>query len=417
MREAVYVCTQTTEDADKGLGRIWASERQHVRRMLIGLARDIDLADDLLQETYLRAQSGIPSYRGDNDRAWLSTIARNVFLCHKRRRYVSAEVSDDGTVDAAHYSPVGAEDHLDLIRVREAISELDPNLRTALLMKHYCGFTYREIAEHAQCPVGTAKWRVSLAVGRLNEMLGLAEEIMEMTCADVSRLRVLDYLYGALAPDESEAMARHLRDCPKCRSRVDGTRRILSALDALEGERKHMQVIELDEAGTLTLYTMMRRLNTSDQPIDDLTFVCSKGPIAEYVAAQGEELAFTVAEEHDRANYPNTYLYTAKLPRPVAPGEVCDSMTIFPSLKHRAVGMEPDGSWTFAWKQLTSVENDYAFALALRLPSGAHSVSAEPPATETRVSSSATTLLWRCMRAANQAFECEVTYRLRDNQA
>ena len=76
---------------------------------------------------------------------------------------------------------------------------------------------------------------------------------------------------------------------------------------------------------------------------------------------------------------------------------------------------EADGSWKFAWRQLTSVEHDYAFAFALRLPSGAHSVSAHPPATETKVSASSTTLLWRCMRAANQAFECEVKYRLAES--
>jgi len=410
------VCTQTTEDADKGLGRIWASERQYVRRMLIGLARDIDLADDLLQETYLRAQSGISSYRGDNDRAWLSTIARNVFLCHKRRRYVSAEVNGADTTDAACCSPVGTQDHLDLIRVRNAVSELDPVLRTTLLMKHYCGFTYREIAEHAHCAVGTAKWRVSLAVGRLKEILGLAEETMEMTCADMSRLRVLDYLYGALAPDQSKAVTRHLRDCPKCRGRVDGTLKILSALDALEGERKHMQIIEMGENGVLRLYTLSRFVNTSDKPQDTVSFCYNKGGAVEYVAAQGEELAFSI-EDNSNVNYPNTDRCIAKLPQPVAPGEACDYMTIFPSWKSNAAKKQADGSWAFVWKQLTSVENDYAFALALRLPSGAHSVSAEPPATETRVSASTTTLLWRCMRAANQAFECEVTYRLKDNQA
>lgn len=394
------------------LGQIWETNNKHIRRMLIGLSRDIDLADDLLQETYLRATDGIANYRGDNDKAWLSTIARNVFLCHIRRRYVSAEVDYDDTTDAAYYSPVGTSDHLELIRVRNAISELDPDLRTALLMKHYCGFTYREIAKHAGCATGTAKWRVSLAVGRLKEVLGLEDNLVEMTCADLNRLRMLDYLYGVLAPDESEAVKRHLCDCARCQNQIDGTRKILSALDALEGERKLMQVIELDGEGVLTLYTMSKRLNDTDQPMDTLQFVSRKSAIMKYLAAQGEELAFTIEEDHDWVNYPNTYLYTAKLPRPVPPGGVCDSMSIYPSLKHDAAKMDSNGNWTLNWSQLTSVENEYVFVLAVRLPAGAHSVLTKPAATQTRVSPSATTFLWRCMRAANQAFECEVSYRL-----
>ncbi|MCX6376021.1 MAG: RNA polymerase subunit sigma, partial [Armatimonadetes bacterium] len=63
--------TQTGRDNRKRLERRWASDREHVRRMLIGLTRDIDLADDLLQETYLKALNGMSSCRGDNDRAWL----------------------------------------------------------------------------------------------------------------------------------------------------------------------------------------------------------------------------------------------------------------------------------------------------------------------------------------------------------
>ena len=137
-----------SEEISEGLERIWVSEKQYVRRMLIGLTRDIDLADDLLQETYLKARDGISSYRGDNDRAWLSTIARNAFLTHIRHHYVSSEINGIDTENASGYSPVGCPDHLQLIQIRLAISKLDPNLRTALLLKHYCEYTYREIGPH-----------------------------------------------------------------------------------------------------------------------------------------------------------------------------------------------------------------------------------------------------------------------------
>jgi len=399
------------ETSDAALEAMWDAHRPYLRRMLIGLARDIDLADDLLQEAYLRARNGASSYRGDNDLAWLSTIARNVFLGHIRSRRVHAEVDSDNLKDTAHYSPIGTQDHLDLISVRNALSNLDPGMRAALLMKHYCGYTYREIAEHSRCAVGTAKWRVSAAVDRLQAILGVAEEVTEMTCADLSGLRILDHLYGALTPDESHAVERHVRSCPECRQRLDAARRVLSALDALEGDLKLMQIIELDKDGVLTLYTLTSYLNTTDHPQDTFGFCYTRGGSVKYVAAQGKELTFTVGD-NPNSSYPNTELCTAKLPQPVQPGEVCEFMAIYPSWKSAAVTEQEDGSWRFHWRQLTSVEDDHAFALALRLPAGPHTVSADPPPTETKVSQSTTTLLWRCMRAANEAFECEVSYRL-----
>ena len=400
---------QTSEDTHERLERIWASDGQYVRRMLIGLSRDIDLADDLLQETYIKARNGISSYRGDNDRAWLSTIARNAFLARLRRHYVSAEINGDDTTDAIHCSPVGTHDHLELIRVRQAISELNPDLRTALLMKHYCGFTYREIAEQTHCAVGTAKWRVSSAVGRLKKMLGIVEEIMEMTCADLSRIRMLDYLYGSLEPDVKEAAERHLRDCRKCRNRLDGNRKILSALDALEHEHKYVHLVELDKSGVPTLYGIMRFPKPDS---GEISFCATKDVPMEYMGVQGEELVFT-KEENDNPDYPNTYMYHVKLPISVSPGEMCNFMCIcrldnYPAIK------EPDGYWVFHWNQLDSVDNEWAYVLAIHLPAGSHLVSADPPAVETK-SSASTTLLWRCIQAPNQWFKCDVNYRLADD--
>jgi len=400
---------QAIEQRDNSLERIWALDRQYVRRMLIGLARDIDLADDLLQETYLKSRDGIESYRGDNDRAWLSTIARNVFLTHIRRRYVSAETSDDDTADRACYSPVGCVDHIELIRVRQAIQKLDPNLRTALWMKHYCGFTYHEIAEQTNCAVGTAKWRVSMAVGMLKDALGVTEEPVEVTCAELSRTRTLDYLYGALSPDESEAVKHHLQGCRKCQSRLDSTGKILAALDALEHEHKYVHIVELGMDGVPTLYGIMR---FSKPESGEINFCAGKSVPFEYMGVQGEELVFT-KEDNDNPDYPNTYMYCVKLPTSMAPGEMCNFMCISRMVNHPAIS-ESDGCWEYHWNQLDSVDKDWGYVLAIRLPADSHLVSADPPAMETK-NTAGTTLLWRTIQAASQRFECNIKYRLSDN--
>jgi len=376
--------------------------------MLIGLTRDIDLADDLLQETYLKARDGLSSYRGENDRAWLCTVARNAFMAHIRRRYVRSETGDDSEC-AATYSPVGTPDHLELMRVRDAVSALGSDLRIALLMKHYCGFTYREIAQSTHCPVGTAKWRVSVAIGKLKEALGVMEEQIRMTCRDLSRTKILDYLYGALSSDETEAVERHLQGCQTCQSRLDDTRRIMSALDALEDGMKTLHIVELDRNGVPRIY-MMDRFSMLGGGV--LGFCASKGVEFEYMGAQGEELTFT-KEENDNPNYPNTYAYQVNIPQSLADGEIHNLVTAA-RWDNLLASREPDGCWKFHWSQLSSVEQEWAYVLAIRLPADSHLVSAEPPAVET-LGSAGTTLMWRTVHAANEGFQCDIIYRLGDS--
>lgn len=399
---------QTSDDTYERLERIWASDSLHVKRTLIGLTRDICLVEDLLQETYLKARDGIGSYRGENDRAWLCTIARNAFMSHIRRRYVHAET---GKVDecAASYSPVGTPDHLELMRVRNAISELGSDLRIALLMKHYCGFTYREIAESAGCPVGTAKWRVSVAIGKLKTALGALEEQTEMTCRDLSRSRILDYLYGTLSLDEMQAVERHLQGCPGCQNRVDDTRKIMSALDALENENALMHIVELDENGLPRIYGYFGEFKSDDPSDQPIHFCASKGVEFEYIGAGGEELTFT-REENGDPNYPNTWSYHVEVPAVLCDGETHSLVTVA-RYEHAPAVREPDGSWKLRWTQLTSVEREWAYVLAIRLPAGSQLISAEPLATET-LTKAGTTLVWRTVKAANEWFACDVRYRL-----
>lgn len=398
---------RTSDDTCERLERIWASDRLHVRRMLIGLTRDIDLADDLLQETYLKARDGISGYRGDNDRAWLCAVARNAFMSHIRRRYVSAETSD-GAECTASYSPVGTPDHIELMRVRDAMSALGPDLRIALLMKHYCGFTYREIAQSTHCPVGTAKWRVSVAIGRLQETLGVKEGQMEMKCTGLSRSRIIDYCYGALASDEMKAIEHHVQGCPNCQSRLDDTSKITSALDALESERKYVHIVELDENGVPTLYAILRMLKPES---GEFSCYVTKDIEMEYVEANGEELKFSL-EENDSPDYHNTYSCILKFPSTMPSGEtinlvmVCH-LPIYPAIK------EPDGSWAFHFGQLDSVDHEWAYVLAVRIPAGSRVISADPPGLET-IDSTRTTLLWRTVQAANQPFQCNIRYKLDD---
>ena len=75
------------------LESMWKLHSDRLKRTLISLTRDIDLADDLLQETYVRANAGIHSYRGGDARAWLGAKAgRSPNLLHNYYTTANCEV-------------------------------------------------------------------------------------------------------------------------------------------------------------------------------------------------------------------------------------------------------------------------------------------------------------------------------------
>lgn len=159
------------------LERIWNPHRGFLRRLLIGMTRDIDLAEDLLQDTYVRARTGFSGYHGGDPRAWLSAIARSAFLTHVRRMSYSRERYELTDEQPDRGIAPGSVDHLDALSIRQAVAGLEPRLRTALILKHYAGLKYEEIAAETECAVGTAKWRVNQAVGQLRSALGIAPRI------------------------------------------------------------------------------------------------------------------------------------------------------------------------------------------------------------------------------------------------
>ncbi|MCX6374678.1 MAG: RNA polymerase sigma factor [Armatimonadetes bacterium] len=194
---------------EKRLDRMWSEHRTYLKHLLLGLTRDIHLTDDLLQETYVHARAGIVGYAGGSSCAWLAEIAKRCFFAHRRRRYVRMEEPLEPEEEEAGEDRVGSLDHLMLLELRRAISELDLPVRTALIMKHYGGFTYKDIAEHQCCPVGTAKWRVSSALDRLREALAAPrKERIQMECGELGGTVLADYVYRILPARKATTRAR-----------------------------------------------------------------------------------------------------------------------------------------------------------------------------------------------------------------
>jgi RNA polymerase sigma-70 factor (ECF subfamily) len=141
------------------------------------LTRNPPEAEDLVQETYLRAFRFSHKFQpGTHLRAWLFQILRNTFLTFYRLREREAAIAEDGVPDwdtpMFHDTPLddsGAmEAHTDLER---AMRRLPEEFRTVLLLAEVEGMPLEEVARVMACPVGTVKSRIFRAKERLRDLL------------------------------------------------------------------------------------------------------------------------------------------------------------------------------------------------------------------------------------------------------
>jgi RNA polymerase sigma-70 factor, ECF subfamily len=137
------------------------------------LTRNPSDAEDLLQETFLRAYRGFASFKeGTNLRAWLYRILTNAFInIYRKRQREPQTVSDSDVEEWYLYDKLGAEgaeasaeaqvlDSLPDEDVQEALASLPDQFRLAVLLADVEGFSYKEIAEILDVPIGTVMSRL-----------------------------------------------------------------------------------------------------------------------------------------------------------------------------------------------------------------------------------------------------------------
>ncbi|MCP1336359.1 sigma-70 family RNA polymerase sigma factor [Futiania mangrovi] len=148
----------------------------NLRAFARSLAHDPARADDLVQDTLVKALSNLDKFRdGTNLKAWLFTILRNTFYSDGRRRW--REVADSDGEHARKLASRPAQlDAMDLSDFSQALAEIGDEQREALILVAASGFSYEEAAEICGCAVGTVKSRVNRARQRLVESLGLDPE-------------------------------------------------------------------------------------------------------------------------------------------------------------------------------------------------------------------------------------------------
>ncbi len=149
------------------------AEIPSLRAFAASLCGSVTLADDLVQDTLLRAWSNSDKFQpGTSLRAWLFKILRNGYYSHYRKR--SREVQDTDGIYSERVAITGdQESHLDLVDFRKALATLPPEQREVLTMIGAMGLSYEEAAKICGVAIGTIKSRVNRARVKLTELLGL----------------------------------------------------------------------------------------------------------------------------------------------------------------------------------------------------------------------------------------------------
>jgi RNA polymerase sigma-70 factor (ECF subfamily) len=194
--------TPTTTDQDVVLAARRGSDaayRELVRRyerpifsLIFRMVRDRELAEDLTQETFIKALNALASYRPEfKFSSWIFKIANNAAIDQLRRREVDT-LSLDGSPTAETPDAVEAtalqvgskgESPLDEMEAREiggaieeAIGKLRPEYRACILLRHVEGLAYEEISEQLNLPLGTVKTYIHRARNELRLYLGHLKE-------------------------------------------------------------------------------------------------------------------------------------------------------------------------------------------------------------------------------------------------
>ena len=173
-REAVEQAQEASASTDRArsdLARSVTDLIPALRAFARSMTRDVTEADDLVQETLVRALANIHQFApGTNLKAWLFTILRNTHISLSKRRSRERNMMSDtapedvGAAAAQAWLPATS-------ALRSAVEKLPDEQREALILIGGLGLSYEECAEVCGCPIGTVKSRLNRARARLAALL------------------------------------------------------------------------------------------------------------------------------------------------------------------------------------------------------------------------------------------------------
>lgn len=177
-------------DISKDLEEELVEHLPAMRAFAVSLTRNSALADDLVQDTVVKAWTNFDKFEvGTNMRAWLFTILRNTFYSHRRK--IKREVADVDGIHAAGVATKPSHDgRLQMKDFMVAFDKIPVEQREALILVGASGFSYEEAAETCGVAVGTIKSRANRGRKALAELLQLSDD-EELELTDRATMAVL----------------------------------------------------------------------------------------------------------------------------------------------------------------------------------------------------------------------------------
>lgn len=169
----------TAEGDMEAFSELYRETQRGVYAVILAILRDAQLAEDIMQNTYIRVRDNAVRYApGTNAKAWVLTIARRLAIneWHRRQR----EVYVDFTENESLYGEYRSEQQFtDNIVLKTALATLEEEEREIVLL-YAAGFKHREIAKSLDLPVGTVTWKYSAAIKKLRKNMAGDEKPEEV---------------------------------------------------------------------------------------------------------------------------------------------------------------------------------------------------------------------------------------------
>ena len=218
-------------------GMLFEKHFQTIYNYVLWLCNDPDQAEDLTQETFIRAHRSLgqlgPPWR---IKPWLYRLAHNLFIDYARQKKPVHPLDPDAPIPSNEDNPERQLMAAELSGpVRSALKRLAPNYREALVLREVQGFPYAEIAEVMGLSVDHVKVLLHRARASFKDHygVGLLMEKQARRCTVLNEM--LDaFQDGELTPAQQQQVRAHVKDCAACQQR----QREMAALFVLMGAQR-----------------------------------------------------------------------------------------------------------------------------------------------------------------------------------
>jgi RNA polymerase sigma-70 factor (ECF subfamily) len=169
----------------KAFNLLLQRHQERIFGYLMGMVRDVEVANDLFQDTFVRVISALHERRGSYQQQgrfvyWVVRIARNTALDYLRSRKKWKDVGNTEEDDESYWDRLGDDspDALDLMQemqqnewLENCIAQLPQEQRDVLMLRHDAGLSFKEIAALTDCSINTALGRMRYALLNIQKML------------------------------------------------------------------------------------------------------------------------------------------------------------------------------------------------------------------------------------------------------